>query len=174
MAQNQPSSAITVINSDAINIPKPGIITSGTKDAVGPATQLTDALGTQDFLNSTTNANGYNISGGDIVVSAAGVICEIASVDSATQLTLLAPGIAAGTYEIYKGNYGTTTPGTIGESGGFTLFVGTGGPASTLKITTLMGQDVSLVNIPDSSFIPIQVRKVWATGTTCSDIIALQ
>ena len=30
MAQNQPSSAIPVVNSDTINIPKPGIITSGT------------------------------------------------------------------------------------------------------------------------------------------------
>jgi len=165
MAQNQPSSAIAVIPSDSINIPVPGIITSGT--AAAPGTTLTD-LG-QDFLNSTTNADGYNISGGDVVISAAGVICEIASVDSATQLTLLAPGIAAGTYDIYKGNYQIQ-----GESEGFTLFVGTGGPATTLKITTLMGQDVTLLNIPDSSFIPIQVRKVWATGTTCSNIIALQ
>jgi hypothetical protein len=166
MAQNQPSGAITVILSDTINIPAPGIITAGTNTS-GVATTLTDAG--QDFLNSTTNANGYNITGGDVVVSAAGVICEIASVDSATQLTLLAPGIAAGAYDIYKGNYQIQ-----GESEGFTLFVGTGGPASTLKITTVAGQDVTLVNIPDSSFIPIQVQRVWAGGTTCSDIIGLQ
>ena len=165
MAQNQPSSAIAVIPSDTINIPVPGIITSGTN--TGGATTLTDAG--QDFTNATTNANGYNISGGDVVISAAGVISEIASVDSATQLTLLAPGIAAGTYDIYKGNYQI-----LGESEGFTLFVGTGGPATVLRIQTLTGQDVSLLNIPDSSFIPIQVQRVWATGTTCSDIIALQ
>tara|TARA_R110000744_G_scaffold27312_1_gene66727 strand:- start:1131 stop:1625 length:495 start_codon:yes stop_codon:yes gene_type:complete len=164
MAQNQPSSAIAVIASDTINIPVPGIITSGT--AAAPGTTLTD-LG-QDFLNSTTNANGYNISGGDVVISAAGVISEIASVDSATQLTLLT-AIAAGTYDIYKGNYQI-----LGESEGFTLFVGTGGPATVLRIQTLTGQDVSLLNIPDSSFIPIQVQRVWATTTTCSNIIALQ
>ena len=164
MAQNQPSSAIAVIASDTINIPVPGIITSGTN--TGGATTLTDAG--QDFLNSTTNANGYNISGGDVVISAAGVISEIASVDSATQLTLLT-AIAAGTYDIYKGNYQI-----LGESEGFTLFVGTGGPASVLRIQTLTGQDVTLVNIPDSSFIPIQVQRVWAATTTCSDIIALQ
>ena len=164
MAQNQPSSAIAVIPSDTINIPVPGIITSGT--AAAPGTTLTD-LG-QDFLNSTTNANGYNISGGDVVISAAGVISEIASVDSATQLTLLT-AIAAGTYDIYKGNYQI-----LGESEGFTLFVGTGGPATVLRIQTLTGQDVSLLNIPDSSFIPIQVQRVWATTTTCSNIIALQ
>jgi len=164
MAQNQPSSAIAVIASDTINIPVPGIITSGT--AAAPGTTLTD-LG-QDFLNSTTNANGYNISGGDVVISAAGVISEIASVDSATQLTLLT-AIAAGTYDIYKGNYQI-----LGESEGFTLFVGTGGPATVLRIQTVTGQDVSLLNIPDSSFIPIQVQRVWATTTTCSNIIALQ
>jgi len=100
MAQNQPSRAIAVIPSDSINIPVPGIITSGTN--TGGAFILTDAG--QDFLNSTTNANGYNISGGDVVISAAGVISEIASVDSATQLTLLT-AIAAGAYDIYKGNY---------------------------------------------------------------------
>jgi len=166
MAQNQPSSGITVINSDTINIPKPGIITSGTK-AAGPATTLTDAG--QDFLNTATNPNGYNITGGDVVVSAAGVICEIESVDSATQLTLKAPGIAAGTYDIYKGNY------TIqGQSEGFTLFVGTGGPGTTLKVKTVEGQDVVLNNVPDSSFIPVQVQRVFATGTTCSNIIGLQ
>ena len=164
MAQNQPSSAIAVIASDSINIPVPGIITSGTN--TGGATTLTDAG--QDFLNSTTNANGYNISGGDVVISAAGVISEIASVDSATQLTLLT-AIAAGTYDIYKGNYQI-----LGESEGFTLFVGTGGPASVLRIQTLTGQDVTLLNVPDSSFIPIQVQRVWAATTTCSDIIALQ
>ena len=165
MAQNQPSKAIAVIPSDTINIPVPGIITSGTN--TGGATTLTDAG--QDFTNATTNANGYNISGGDVVISAAGVICEIASVDSATQLTLLAPGIAAGTYDIYKGNYQI-----LGESEGFTLFVGTGGPATVLRIQTVTGQDVTLLNVPDSSFIPIQVQRVWAATTTCSNILALQ
>ena len=171
MAQNQPSSGITVINSDTINIPKPGIITDGTNTS-GVATTLTDAG--QDFLNTATNPSGYNITGGDVVVSAAGVICEIESVDSATQLTLKAPGIAAGTYDIYKGNYGTGSAVTMGKSEGFTLFVGTGGPGTTLKVRTLEGEDIVLNNVPDSSFIPVQVQRVFATGTTCSNIIGLQ
>ena len=65
MAQNQPSRAIAVIPSDTINIPVPGIITSGT--AAAPGTTLTD--GGQDFLNSATNANGYNITGGELIWS---------------------------------------------------------------------------------------------------------
>jgi len=118
MAQNQPSSAIAVINSDTINIPEPGIITSGTNTS-GAATTLVDAG--QDFLNPATNLNGYNIKGGDVVIGAAGAICEIESVDQ-----------------------------------------------------TDTGQTVTLKNIPDSSFIPVQVQKVFASGTTCSDIIGLQ
>ena len=118
MARNQSIRSVDVIPSDTINIPKPGIITSGTNTS-GVATTLTDAG--QNFLNSVTNANGYNIRGGDVVYSAAGVIVEIESVDSATQLTLKAPGIAAGTYEIYKGNVAD------GDSPGYSLFVGAEG-----------------------------------------------
>ena len=164
MAQNQPSSAIAVIPSDTINIPVPGIITNGTNTS-GVATTLTDAG--QDFTNATTNANGYNISGGDVVISAAGVICEIESVDSATQLTLLAPGIAAGTYDIYKGNYQLKD----GISPGYSLYVGTGG---TLVVLTISGQEVTLLNVGDATWVPLQVQRVLATGTTASDIIALQ
>ncbi len=162
MANNQPFSSTPVVPSDSINIQLPGIITSGTK-AAGPATTLADPG--QNFLNSATNPNGYNIRGGDIVINAAAEIAEVLQVDNATQLTLIAPGLAAGTYDIYKGNRSGDTA--------FTLFVGTGGAGSTLKVTTAEGEDVTLNNIPDSSFIPLQVIRVWATGTTCSNILAL-
>ncbi len=164
MAQNQPTSGIAVVPSDSINIPNPGLITSGNNTS-GVATTLTDAG--QDFTNATTNVNGYNISGGDVVISAAGVICEIESVDSATQLTLLAPGIAAGTYDIYKGNYQLKD----GISPGYSLYVGTGG---TLVVLTISGQEVTLLNVGDATWVPLQVQRVLATGTTASDIIALQ
>lgn len=162
MANNQPTSAIPVIPSDDINIPLPGIITNGNNISAAPTT-LEDPG--QDFLNSTTNPNGYNISGGDVVVNAAGEICEIESVDSATILTLRAPGLAGGNYDIYKGNISGDTP--------YTLFIGTGGAGSTLTVKTAGGNDVTLNNIPDSSFSPLQVVRVLATGTTCSDILAL-
>ena len=72
---------------------------------------------------------------------------------------------AATTYDIYKGNLDGETA--------FTLFVGTGGAGSTLKVRTANGEDVTLNNVPDSSFIPLQVIRVFATGTTCSNILAL-
>jgi len=164
MAQNQPTSAVAVIPSDTINIPKSGIITSGTNTSA-VATTLTDAG--NDFRNSVTNLEGYNIRGGDVVVSAAGVICEIESVDDANNLTLLAPGIAAGGYEIYKGNYTVTD----GFSKGYSLYVGTGG---ALAVITVEGNSVILTNVGNASFIPLQVQRVLLTGTTAADILALQ
>jgi hypothetical protein len=50
------------------------------------------------------------------------------------------------------------------------LYVGTGGD---LVVTTASGDKTTFVNIQDGSFLPIQVVKVWATGTTADDIIAL-
>lgn len=49
------------------------------------------------------------------------------------------------------------------------LYVGTGG---TLHILTAEGDDVSLVNVPDGTFIPIQVIRVF-TDSTAADILAL-
>ena len=159
MANNQPFSSVPVIPSDTLNIPQPGIITSGTNSTVG--TTLTDAG--NNFLNSVTNPNGYNISGGDVVY-AGGAIDEILAVATANTLTMQS-STAAATYDIYKGNIGGDTA--------FTLFVGTGGAGSTLKVRTANGEDVTLNNIPDSSFIPLQAIRVFATGTTCSNILAL-
>jgi hypothetical protein len=161
MARNQSINAVDVIPSDTINIPNPGKITSGTNTS-GAALTLTDAG--QNFLNSATNPNGYNIRGGDVVYSAAGVICEIESVDSATQLTLKVPGIAAGTYDIYKGNVAN------GDSPGYSLFVGTTGDVA---IQTPGGEDVVMKNVGNASFIPQQAIKVKAAGTTATDILAL-
>ena len=164
MAQNQPSSAIAVINSDTINIPEPGIITSGTNTS-GAATTLVDAG--QDFLNPATNLNGYNIKGGDVVISAAGAICEIESVDQTdkTRLNLKTPGIAAGAYEIYNGNYNVS-----GKSDGFSLYV-TG--AGNLSVVTVFGNTI-VIPVTANSFLDLQVIKVNATGTTATGIIALQ
>ncbi len=162
MANNQPFSSVPVIPSDTLNIPQPGIITSGTNATVG--TTLTDAG--QDFTNATTNSaspSGYNIRGGDVVY-AGGAIDEILAIASPTTLTMQS-STAATTYDIYKGNISGDTA--------FTLFVGTGGAGSTLKLRTPAGDDGTLNNIPDSSFIPLQAIRVFATGTTCSNILAL-
>lgn len=50
------------------------------------------------------------------------------------------------------------------------LYVGTGGD---IRVLTDGGDDVILKNVPDGSFLPVQVVRVFSTDTVASDIIAL-
>jgi len=59
--------------------------------------------------------------------------------------------------------------GGAGLNNGCVLYVGVAGD---LKVTTSGGDDVTFKNAP-VGFIPVQVIKVFATGTAASEIIAL-
>ena len=158
MANNQPVSAIPVIPSDSINIPQPGSVVVGNSSTGG--TTLTDAGAA--FLTNF-------ISGGDVVYVGT-EIHEVLSVDSETVITLKTAVVAAApyAYKIFKGNSGALKEGYDGYS----LFVGTTGDVAVL--TPGAGQDeITLVNIANASFIPLQVIRVLNTGTTATDIIAL-
>ena len=165
MANNQPHSSLFVVPSDTINIPQPGILTTGTNSSAGTI-NLTDAG--QDFTPSVTNANGYNVTGGIVYQSYTGAFpAAINTAQGVTSPTVLkmANTTAAGVYNIYASNQSGSTS--------YTLFVGTGGAGSVLRDLTAAGDDVTLTNVPDSSFIPLQVVRVFATTTTCSEILAL-
>jgi hypothetical protein len=56
------------------------------------------------------------------------------------------------------------------QSTGALLFVGTGG---NIQVTMVGGQTVVFNNIADGTFLPIQVKRVWATNTTATGIIAI-
>tara|TARA_R100001463_G_scaffold1991_1_gene8571 strand:+ start:1200 stop:1466 length:267 start_codon:yes stop_codon:yes gene_type:complete len=53
---------------------------------------------------------------------------------------------------------------------GCVLYVGVAGD---VKVTTAGGDDVTFTGILAGSFIPVQVVKVFATGTTATNIVAL-
>ncbi len=56
---------------------------------------------------------------------------------------------------------------------GYSLFVGTAGDLAVLPAGT--GQDsVILKNVADNSYVPLQVQRVLSTGTTASNILALE
>lgn len=57
-----------------------------------------------------------------------------------------------------------------GSNNGCVLFVGTAG---NLRVQTIGGDDVTFNNINTGAFLPVQVVRVYATGTTASNIIAL-
>jgi len=50
------------------------------------------------------------------------------------------------------------------------VYVGVGG---NVRVLTEGGDDVTFTNIPDGSFVPVHIKKVFATGTTASSIIAV-
>jgi hypothetical protein len=57
-----------------------------------------------------------------------------------------------------------------GTNNGCVLYVGTAG---NLRVQTVGGDDVTFNNINTGAFIPVQVVKVYATGTTAGSILAL-
>jgi hypothetical protein len=59
---------------------------------------------------------------------------------------------------------------TGGTNNGCVLYVGGTGD---LKVLTIGGDEVVLVNIQGGTFVPVQVLRVFATGTTAASIVAL-
>lgn len=60
--------------------------------------------------------------------------------------------------------------GTEASKSGSVLYIGTGG---NLKVLTVGNDEVTFTNIQDGSFLPVQVLRVFATGTTATNIVAL-
>ena len=147
--------ALAVNPSDTINIPNPAMLAiSSTTTGNGAATlKVIDALG--DFINKGVKV-------GDIIYSLAGLISEVTAVDSATTLSVTT-GIGTGrTYTLYA-NIDAPNNGCV-------LYVGVAGD---VKVTTAGGDDVTFTGILAGSFIPVQVLKVFSTGTTATNIVAL-
>ena len=146
--------AINVYPADGVKIPTPAAKRLAGSNSSVVASQLVDA--TADFV-----ANQVQI--GDIVYNnTAGAAATVTAVVSATVLQLSANIFLAtpASYTIYKGN---STDGPV-------LFVGTGGD---LTVLTVGLDEVTFTNLSNASFIPVMVYSVQATGTSCSDIIAI-
>jgi len=146
--------ALEVINSNSINIPNvAGPTVSGTTSQAAPgATQLVDA--TKDF----TAIQGLV---GSIVYLTGGV-ATVASVTNASTLVLsdaVADTGATESYTIYAD-----------DNNGCVLYAGNTG---NVRVLTVGNDDVTFVGIPSGSFVPVQVKRVFATNTTATDIVAL-
>lgn len=170
MASNQPTQALNVVPSDEINIPEPDAYITGTKNSTG--TTITDA--SANFLGTTNPAaTGYanRVSVGDVVYVIDGATITIVRVTSVTDNNNLVVSAAVPTgvkpYQIYRSNGDFKN-----VSEGFSLFVGGAGNIAVVPASS--DQVVVLENIPDSSFIPLQVTRVNSTDTTATKIIALR
>lgn len=150
----QTSTAINIVKSDNANIPNVGIVTSGT--GVAPiANQLEDSS-TGAFITK-------NVQTGDIVYNVTtGTAATVTNVIDEDNLTLNA-NIFSGVsnvYIIYSSN----------SKEGCVLYIGSGGD---LTVLTASGQRVLFSNVLGGTFLPVQILKVFSTGTTASNFVAL-
>jgi hypothetical protein len=168
MASNQPTQALNVVVSDTINIPEPDAYITGTSSS-GTGTTITD--GSANFLGITSNAGISNkVAVGDVVYVIDGATITIVRVTAVTNNTnIVVSASVTGTkpYQIYRSNGDFKN-----VSEGFSLFVG--GAGNIAVVPACSDQVVKLENIPDSSFIPLQVKRVNSTDTTATKIIALR
>jgi hypothetical protein len=56
------------------------------------------------------------------------------------------------------------------DNQGCVLYAGNTG---NVRVLTAGNDDVTFVGIPAGSFVPVQVKRVFATDTTATDILAL-
>lgn len=150
----QVGTGIAVIPSDTIDIPAvSGPVVDSTMSQIPPTTStIVDSA--QDFTTIV------GLVGSPVIVGTG--IARVASVASATSITLDAAiaGAAAVGYKIYVG---ATNPGCV-------LYSGTGGD---IRVLTSSGADLTFVGTAPGAFIPVQVKRVFDTGTDAESILAL-
>jgi hypothetical protein len=149
----QAGRAWSVNTSDNTDIPDIGTAGPTGTTTSGSATQLIDSNAT--FLTSGVKLNMI------IVNTTDNTQAVVIGIENDTTLTVSANIFAASgkAYEIYGG-----------DQEGAVLYIGTAG---NLKVTTVAGDEVTFQGINTGAFFPVHVKKVWATGTSASNIIAL-
>ena len=150
----QVSSAMVVIPSDTVNISNITGVSVESSATATTASKLVDT--TQDFVT-------LGVRVGDAVINTTdGTSALVTAIDSATILSISADIMASG--ELY-----TLPLEKANSASSCVLYVGVAGD---LKVETASGNIVTITAAP-AGYHPVQVVKVFATGTAATDIIAL-
>jgi hypothetical protein len=143
--------ALAVITSDTIDIPNPAA-TAATGTAAAPTGAQLVGTGT-NFLTT--------VKVGDIIYAGT-IVATVDAVVSDTVLTTSTAITAALTYTIYSQ--------TDNPSNGCVLFAG---GAGDIELITVDDDTVLFKGIVAGQFLPVQVKRVKATNTTATFIVAL-
>ena len=148
--------ALEIIASDTLTIPSPDVpVISGTTTAA-----TTDKL-------VDVGADFSEVKVGDIVYNTTDkTSATVVAVDSSTILEVSADIFTSPeTYTIFLG-------GTINSSQGCLLYVGSSEATMDIaksyvdvKVQTTAGSDVTFANFPVGQYLPIQIIKLYTTGT---------
>jgi hypothetical protein len=150
--------ALKVLPSNNADIPFPAVAQAGRNTSV-TASQLVDTAAT--FVTNFVRT-------GDIVYNTTdGTAATVLSVTNQTTLVLNADIFTASNkdYVVYQASSQTT----IGNQG-CVLYIG---GAGNITVTTNGTDTVTFVGLSAGQFVPVQVVKIFATGTTATEIIAL-
>jgi hypothetical protein len=150
--------ALKVLPSNDAEIPFPAVAQAGVNTSV-VASQLVDTAAT--FVTNSVRT-------GDIVYNITdSTAATVVSVTNQTTLVLNADifTATAKNYVVYQASAQTT----IGNQG-CVLYIG--GPGN-ITVTTNGTDIVTFVGLNAGQFVPVQVSKIFATGTTATEIIAL-
>ena len=75
------------------------------------------------------------------------------------------------TFPMYPGGATSVTPSNTNNlPTPSIIYVGTGG---NVKVTTAQGDEVTFLGLLAGMVIPVQVLRVWATGTTASNLLGI-
>lgn len=75
------------------------------------------------------------------------------------------------TFPMFPGDAASITPSdTIDLPQVSVVFVGVSG---NVKVTTAQGSDVTFTGVNAGTVLPVQVRRVWSTGTTATSLTAV-
>lgn len=153
----QVGKALQINPSDTADIPNPSYNgrVSGTASGV-TANNLVDS--TADFV-----ADGVKV--GDIVYNNTDrKAAVVTTVVSGTQLTL-----SEDIFDTISDAYVVYLKPDI-KNQGCVLYVGVGG---SVRVLTIGGDDVTFQNLNNGQFVPVEIVKVFSTGTTATGLIAL-
>jgi hypothetical protein len=151
--KNQFTRALRAHPSDNADIAYPNQIAGGT-NTTATANKL---------INSAATFITNNVRTGDVVHNdTAGTAATVVSVDSETELTLNA-NIFPSTAQAYA-VYAMSPQSSIGNPG-CSLYVGGTGNVSVI---TIGGDQITFNGVPAGTTLPIQVRRLRATGTTAT------
>ena len=149
----QVSRAITVPTSDTVDLPNP---------SAGLQSGTTTGATTTDKLIFATGSFTTTVQIGFIVINTTdNTTAYVTSVDSDTILSLSVDIMATGEDFVIYGE-------AIND--GAVLYVG---GAGAVRVLTSGKDDVTFAGVNAGTFLPVQVLRVYATGTNATSILAL-
>ena len=154
--------ALNILPSDNANIPYTSVASKGKSDSIAP-NQLIAEAGAAFTKTAYAGDIVYNMTTG-----AAATVLDV--VDSVTLKLNANIFLNVGGQEDYILYSASAVTNYQDANNGCVLYIGESGD---LTVDTITGDEKVLFSSVPIGFFPVQVKKIWSTGTAAKDIVAL-